>query len=61
MPVFDLAALESTHPDGSMETYQYKGGSYPCMPEYYRSDYGHLNDFGAKTVSYNFLAFLAER
>jgi hypothetical protein len=30
------------------------------MPLIYRSDYGHLNDFGAKTVSYNLLAFLSE-
>lgn len=60
LPVFDLAGIEVTRPDGTMETYRYKGSDYPCMPDYYASDYGHLNDFGAKTVSYNLLAFLAK-
>jgi hypothetical protein len=60
LPVFDLAALESTHPDGSIETYVYNGTAYPCLSDSYRTDYGHLNDFGARMVSYNLLAFLAE-
>jgi hypothetical protein len=60
LPVFDLAGIEVTRPDGAMETYRHKGSDYPCMPDYYASDYGHLNDFGARTVSYNLLAFLAE-
>jgi len=60
LPVFDLAGIEVTRPDGTMETFRHKGKDYPCMPDYYASDYGHLNDFGARTVSYNLLAFLAE-
>jgi len=60
IPIFDLASLESTLPDGTIETFRYKGEKYPCLSKAYRSDYGHLNDFGAKTVSYNLLAFLAE-
>jgi hypothetical protein len=60
MPVFDLAAAESTRPDGSIETYRFKGEEYPCVPYYYRSDFGHLNEAGARIVSYNLLAFLAE-
>jgi hypothetical protein len=60
LPVFDLGGIEVTRPDGTMETYRHKGSDYPCMPDYYASDYGHLNDFGARTVSYNLLAFLAE-
>jgi len=60
LPVFDLGGIEVTRPDGSRETYRHKGSDYPCMPDYYASDYGHLNDFGARTVSYNLLAFLAE-
>ncbi len=59
-PVFDLAGVETTLPDGSTETFKYKGGDYPCMPDFYRSDYGHLNDFGARIVAYNLMAFLAE-
>lgn len=60
MPVFNLAGLEATHPDGTIVTYSYEGDDYPCMPEFYRTDYGHLNDFGARTISYNLLAFLVE-
>lgn len=60
IPVFDLAGIEVTRPDGSMESFTYKGIEYPCMPDFYASDFGHLNDFGARTVSFNLLAFLAE-
>ena len=59
-PVFDLAAAESTRPDGSIETFRYKGKEYPCLPSFYRSDMGHLNEEGARIVSFNLLAFLAE-
>ena len=60
MPIFDLAGVESTRPDGSIETFRYKGEEYPCLPAFYRHDYGHLNDFGARIVSFNLLAFLSE-
>lgn len=60
MPVFDLGGLESTRPDGSIETYSFNGETYPCMPDIYRTDYGHLNDFGARTISFNLLEFLAK-
>ena len=59
-PVFDLAAIESSSPEGLPVTYSLKGSDYSCMPDYYTYDLGHLNDFGAKTLSYNLLAFLAE-
>jgi len=59
LPVFDLAKIEVTRPDGSVETFRHKGNDYPCMPDYYASDFGHLNDFGAKLVSYKLLAFLS--
>lgn len=59
-PIFDLAGVESTLPDGTIQTYSYKGSDYPGMPDFYTSDLGHLNEYGAKVVSYNLLAFLAE-
>jgi hypothetical protein len=59
-PVFDLARVESTLPDGSTETFKYKGNYHPRLPEQYTRDQGHLNDFGAKIVSYNLIAFLSE-
>jgi len=59
IPVFDLAALESTLPDDSRETYKYQGNEYPCMVDFYTGDGGHLNEYGARMVSRNLLAFLA--
>lgn len=60
IPIFDLGGIESTKPDGTIETYGFNGSEYPYMHKYYTYDYGHLTDFGAKTLSYNLLAFLAE-
>jgi hypothetical protein len=59
-PIFDLARIESTLPDGTIEKFSYKEAEHPCVPDFYTSDMGHLNDYGAKVVSYNLLAFLAE-
>lgn len=60
LPVFDLGAAQTTRPDGSLESYRYKGEDYPCIPAFYRSDYGHLNASGSRIVSFNLLAFLAQ-
>lgn len=57
-PVFDLALVESTLPDGTKSTYDNDGTAYPCLTEMYTSDGGHLNSYGAKIVSYNLLAYL---
>ncbi len=59
-PIFDLARVESTLPEGTINTFSYKEAEYPCVPDFYTSDLGHLNDYGAKVVSFNLLAFLAE-
>lgn len=59
-PIFDLATVETTLPDGSIHTYHYKGNDYPSMPDMYTNDGGHLNEYGARVVSFNLLAFLAE-
>lgn len=60
LPVFDLGGIESTRPDGSLQTYKFNGGQYPCMYRPYTYDLGHLTDFGSMTLSYNLLAFLAQ-
>ena len=45
-PVFDLAAIESTYPDGQREVAEIGGTpSFTLIPEY-TSDGGHLNDRG---------------
>lgn len=60
-PVFDLADLESTFPDGSKSTFKKNGKKYPCMTIINATeDGGHLNELGSKAVAYNLLAFLAE-
>ena len=59
-PVFDLAGLETTLPDGSTYTYKHQGNEYPAIPEFYTVDLGHLNEYGARYVSFNLLAFLSE-
>lgn len=59
-PVFDLARVEYTLPDGSPQTYKHRGKTYPRLPESYTRDRGHLNPVGAKIVAYNLIAFLSE-
>lgn len=60
MPIFDLGAIEATLPDGTPETFTKDGTDYPLMPIIYTYDMGHLTHLGARTLSYNLLAFLAE-
>jgi hypothetical protein len=60
LPIFDLAGVETTLPDGTLQTFKYEGKEYPCMPDFYTSDLGHLNDYGSKLVAYNLLAYLAQ-
>lgn len=59
-PVFDLAKVESTLPDGSTQTFKYKGKQHPSMPHSYTRDMGHLNPQGARIVAYSFIAFFSE-
>ena len=59
-PVFDLAALESTTPDGKRTSFQYAGESVFYLSPSYTSDGGHLNEIGRRKVAKGFLAFLAK-
>jgi len=45
-PVFDLAAVESTRPDGSTEEHEVGGKKVPMLWPGYSTDGGHLNDTG---------------
>lgn len=45
--LFDLAAVESTAPDGTRISRQYNGQEYFALNQHYASDLGHLNEFGA--------------
>lgn len=58
-PVFDLAAIESTHADGT-RVWRREGGTavYSLAPEF-TSDGAHLNERGRRVVALELLRFLA--
>jgi hypothetical protein len=58
-PVFDLARIESTYPDGRRFEFDSGGKSYESLVADYTSDGGHLNEYGRKIVAAQLLAFLA--
>jgi hypothetical protein len=54
-PVLDIAAVESTLPDGNKVTY----ANIPCLAACYTYDGGHLNEPGRRAVAVEFLRVLA--
>jgi hypothetical protein len=58
-PVFDLAAVESTRADGSLEYGVVDGAKVPALAREWSSDSGHLNAAGRRHVAEQFLATLA--
>ena len=60
-PVFDLAKLESTYPDGSRETFTEQDKPYYSLVPDYTDDGGHLNSVGRKIVAEQLLLFLANQ
>ncbi len=58
-PIFDLAAVESTRPDGSRETFEREGGVHPALVPAYTHDGGHLNTLGARVAGRAMIRFLA--
>jgi hypothetical protein len=58
--VFDLAAAESTYPDGRQASFDWKGASYPRLIAGYSYDGRHLNESGRRWVAAHLLRFLAE-
>ncbi len=58
-PIFDLAALESTRPDGSAETFDLDGRQVPALVPEYTDDGGHLNGPAAERVARRLAAVLA--
>jgi hypothetical protein len=58
-PIFDLAVLESTLPDGSRTTFTKDRKEYPYLVPEYTKDGGHLNEKGRKIVAEQLLIFLA--
>lgn len=58
-PIFDLALIESTIPDGSRAVFEKDRKTYPRMVPEYTNDGGHLNESGRKKVAEQFLILLA--
>lgn len=58
-PVFDVATIESTLPDGSLVSFSHQGKSYSYLAQVYTTDGGHLNEEGRKRVAEQLLITLA--
>ena len=58
-PVFDLARVEATRPNGSMATFEWEGKTYLGMHRDYASDGRHLNEQGRRYAAEQLLVFLA--
>jgi hypothetical protein len=49
--LFDLAAVESTRPDGTRVSGRHDGSDYFALHDGYASDLGHLNAAGAEVAA----------
>ena len=58
-PVFDLAGIESTFPDGRKCAFAVQGKSYESLAPVYTYDGGHLNEKGRRVLAEQLLIFLA--
>ena len=58
-PIFDLATIEATYPDGRRATFDSDGKTYESLVADYTNDGGHLNEYGRKIIAAQLLAFLA--
>lgn len=58
-PLFDLARLESTRPDGGLETCEVGGRQVPVLVPAYTHDGGHLNELGRRRVARELVRLIA--
>jgi hypothetical protein len=59
-PLLDIAACESTLPDGSRSSYTVDGKTVNTLSDKYAQDSGHLNEAGRKVVAKEFVRVVAE-
>jgi hypothetical protein len=59
-PIYDLATIESTYPDGRRSSFNYNGKTYYSLANEYTYDGGHLNEVGRKWAAYHLLELLSE-
>lgn len=58
-PIFDLAAIESTFPDGRRALFECSGNTCEALVPDYTNDGGHLNEHGRRVVATQLLQILA--
>jgi hypothetical protein len=58
-PIFDLALVESTRPDGRRETISWEGRTVPVLVAAYSDDGGHLNELGQDLAARALVSTLA--
>jgi hypothetical protein len=58
-PVFDLARIESTLPDGTQATVTWNGRTFPVLAAPYTDDGGHLNQVGRLRAARELVRVLA--
>lgn len=58
-PIFDLARVESTAPDGTAITDEWNGNTTPAMATEYTNDGGHLNSVGKLRAARELISVLA--
>jgi len=58
-PIFDIARIESTYPDGRRESFTVDGETYYRMAPDYTTDGGHLNPLGQRRVAAAMVELLA--
>ena len=59
-PIFNLAQIESTFPDGRRSSFTKDGKTYYSLVPDYTYDGGHLNEKGRKKLAEQLLIFLAK-
>ena len=59
-PMYDLAAVMSTYPDGRRESFKMDGNSYDSLVPAYTDDGGHLNAVGRTHAAAEFVRSIAE-
>ena len=58
-PVFDIATIQSTLPDGGRTVASLGGKNYSYLASEYTDDGGHLNEKGRKVVAQQLIIFLS--
>lgn len=60
-PIFDIAKIQSTYPDGSRRTFNENDQTYYAMVPEYTYDGGHLNELGRRVVAEKLLLLLIKQ